>query len=298
MIKTIKDYKIEEVLSLWNTALPDHKLDKRLFVKNILLDVNYDPNGFFIAETDGHASALTYALIRRHPIDVGAPSTESRGYINAIGFKDNNIITTVGKELLSHAESYLRSQGVAEISVGKYSPNYFSPGINNNHFETVKLFSKMGYEEDGAHRSIRIDLTDFEANDDYIATKTLAEGAGFEFTALKDEYISDLLKYAPPGWVHRYRRLLSETMDYEKVRIVLKDDRIVGCAVFGDPYSAEERFGPFMVSEGYRGMGIGRILLTDTLLCMKSRGLTYAWAQSTPIQGAAAHLYEKVGFIL
>ena len=66
--------------------------------------------------------------------------------------------------------------------------------------------------------------------------------------------------------------------------------------MFGDPYSSEERFGPYSVSNDFRGMGIGKIILHLCLSKMEERGLDKAWAQATPNSGAARAVYDKAGF--
>ena len=50
LIRNITGKDIEAVRVLWNTTLPEHMMDHRSFVKNVLLDMNLDTNGFFVAE--------------------------------------------------------------------------------------------------------------------------------------------------------------------------------------------------------------------------------------------------------
>ena len=66
--------------------------------------------------------------------------------------------------------------------------------------------------------------------------------------------------------------------------------------MFGDTYSCPERYGPYSVDENYRGLGLGKILAHECFTKMKQQGLQCAWAQSTPILGAASFVYDKIGF--
>ena len=50
LIRNITGKDIEAVRALWCATLPEHTVDHRAFVKNVLLDMNFDTNGFFVAE--------------------------------------------------------------------------------------------------------------------------------------------------------------------------------------------------------------------------------------------------------
>ena len=53
MIRNFNGKDIEEVIRLWNEVTPHSIIDNRTFVKNILLDPNYDERGFFLYEYEG-----------------------------------------------------------------------------------------------------------------------------------------------------------------------------------------------------------------------------------------------------
>jgi ribosomal protein S18 acetylase RimI-like enzyme len=56
--------------------------------------------------------------------------------------------------------------------------------------------------------------------------------------------------------------------------IAVKDKKVIGFACY--EVTAKNFFGPTGVSEGYRGYGIGKILLIQCLLAMKEGGYGYA----------------------
>ena len=296
LIRNITGKDIEAVRVLWNTTLPEHMMDHRAFVKNVLLDMNLDTNGFFVAEEGSSIIGFVWAIVRGYPVDVGAPAEDDFGYINVIAV-DESAGEEVARALVSAAEEYIFSKGKTRISVSGYTPNYVYPGINTRYPFYLRVFEQMGYTERGRHRSIGIDLYKFKRNAEIEELKAKREAEGYSFVALRDEYILSLFDLATPSFRHRYRRLIGETMDYERVRLVIFEGEVIGCAVFGDPYSCSERFGPYMISEKHRGLGLGKILLYETLLAMKRSGVRHAWAQSTPSSGPAAHIYDSFGFV-
>ena len=297
-IRTFFGTDIPQILAIWNEATPLTPINRRSFVKNFLLDHNFNENGFFVAEEDGQILGYCYGLVRVYPADVGGDMNEDMGYINAIGLKyEKDILGGLGLELIRRAEGYIRSFGNREIHMSHYTPNYIYQGVHVENTAYLELFRQAGYEEAARNQSIAIDLLRYKRPEEIVRLKKEREQEGFLFTDMKDEYIRPLFAYAQPGWNHRFRRLLNETMDYEKFSLIVYEGRVVGVNVFGDPYSCEERFGPFSVSQEFRGKGLGQILLHECLTKMKERGLQKAWAQSTPISSAATHVYAKAGFV-
>ena len=297
MIRTMKGTDIEEIIKVWNRAMPHHAIDNRGFVKNILLDMNFDQKGFFVAENDGEIVGFIQAIIRKVPIDVGGGMDEDKAYINLIGLKyEEDVLGGLGMALIRQAESYIKSFGERTIYVSEYTPNFIYQGIRVDYTDYMQLFRDAGYREGKTNQAIAVDLLSFRGSEENDALRKKREEEGFLFTGLEDAYIPSLLQYERPGWIHRYRRIIQETMDYEKVRLVIYKGEVIGCALFGDPYSCEERFGPFSVSDQFRGLGLGKILLDDCLWTMKKRGLQNAWAQSTPMGSAAFYVYAKAGF--
>lgn len=297
-IRTFQGGDIAQIVAIWNKTMPRNPINRHGFVKNFLLDHNFNEKGFFIAEENGEILGYIYAIVRVYPADVGADMNADMGYINAIGLKyEKDILGGLGLALIEKAEGYIHSFGQRQIHMSHYTPNYIYQGINTAYPVYLELFRQAGYTEAARNQSIAIDLLTYQRPDSIAELKAQREKEGFLFTDMKDEYILPLFQYAQPGWNHRFRRILNETMDYEKFSLIVYEGKVIGVNVFGDPYSCEERFGPFSVSAEFRGKGLGQILLHDCLTKMKERGLQKAWAQSTPIATAATHVYAKAGFV-
>ena len=295
-IRSFAGSDITEIVKVWNVAMPYNAISKEAFIKNFVLDHNFDEKGFFVAEHDGEIIGFIYALVRRFPVDVGAPAEDEFGYINAIGLKYEDDVLILGKELIAKAEEYIKLCGKETIQVSKYTPLYIYQGINSKYELYVQLFNEMGYDELYRNCSRSIDLLNYVRPKEIDELKAQREKEGFIFTDMKDEYILKLMKYYTPGWTHRFRRLLLETIDYTKFNLIVYKDEVIGACVFGDTYSCPERYGPYSVDENYRGLGLGKILARECFTKMKEQGLQCAWAQSTPISGAASFVYDKIGF--
>ena len=298
MIRTYKGSDIDAIIEILNNEMPYTPINKRGFVKNFLLDLNFDENGFFVAEEGGEIKGFVQVVIRKIPVDVGGSLNEDEAYINIIGLKNKeDICGGLGSELIKKAEEYICGFGKRNIFMSHYTPNYLYQGINTEYTDYVELFKSAGYDDTIRNASISIDLFKYRRPKDIDELKQKREREGFIFTHLKEEYIPSLMRFWSPGWNHRFRRLINETMDFEKVNLIVYNNEVIGCNVFGDPYSSEERFGPYGVKDEFRGKGFGQILLHDCLTEMKNRGLQRAWAQSTPIASSATHVYEKAGFV-
>lgn len=297
-IREFKGGDIDGVISVWNNALPCDPVDRKQFIHKLLMEPNFSPEGFFVAEENGKILGFANSVYRRVSVCAGAKINENEGFISAFAAESGERFKEIAGLLLDAAEKYLLSRGKNIISTG-YAPVYFTQGFEERFCpEYVQLFEARGYRSE---RSCARDicLADYVPVPGIEEKRRALEADGFYIGALKDEYILSLLDMNEPfnnaGWCAEFKSRLMD-LDYERIRIAAKDGHIVGCCVFGDPESSAERFGPFGVNADLQGRGIGTILLNDCLLEMKKRSLHCAWMQWTPESGAAAAVYGRAGF--
>lgn len=297
-IRNFMGEDIDKIVNCWNAALPHDKVTKEEIIKKMLLDCNFSADGFFIACSGDDVVGFVNCVYRRVPIDAYSGLEENNGWISAFAVNDDEHFVEIGSALICEAEKYFESHGKHEISTGYY-PVYFYQGVSKEHCEKyISLFESKGY------RSIpslarELYLSEFceDANIEQKRENLAKEGI---YTGpIQDKYILSLIDSQEPfnniSMAFEFKSRLAE-LDYERIRIAAKDGKVIGACVFGDPYGSKERFGPFCVDASYQGKGIGKVLLNDCLSAMKNRGLTKAWMQWTPLQGAADTLYKRVGF--
>ena len=175
-IRTYRGTDLADIINIWNHTTPHTPIDKKTIIKNFLLDHNFDDQGFFVAEENGEILGYIYAIVRRFPIDTGAPAEDDKGYINAIGLKyEKDILGGLGSALIQTAESYLRSYGKQEIYVSGYTPNYIYQGINALYTDYIDLFCQEGYTEKSRSTSISIDLLQYTRPAEIDVLKAQAE---------------------------------------------------------------------------------------------------------------------------
>lgn len=294
IIRNYKGEDTESIIKIWNEQMPYNTITKDMFVKNILLDLNFTPDGFFVACEGDEIIGFVYSTVRRIQVDINGPMDEDKGWIVAIGVKKD--ISIVGAQLVKKAEEFINKDGKRKVYACSYTPNYFYQGINKKYPEYIKLFEELGYGESETSVSMSMELENYKSPD-YIPDlyKKLTD-EGFEFKDLSIPYIPSWLTFQKPSWTHRFRRLLNEKGCFENVNIVVYNDEVIGCNIFGDPYSDEERFGPFGVRDDFQGKGIGKILLDECMLKMKKRGLKRAWMQWATAAEYVVNMYLKFGF--
>ena len=295
-IRNITGKDMDSIIALWKKTLPYLVIDRKLFMNKVFMEPNFDPNGFFIAEEDGAIVGFVNAVYRKVPICAGCEIEKDKGWF--AGFAFDRDYPGVGDMLLDKAEPYLLENGKTTINTGYY-PTYFVQGVDERHTpENVELFEKRGYR---GKRSVSmiLDLASYKSAPGLEEKRKRLDEMGIRVMSLTDEYITRLFTlendFLRPTWLMEYKNRASD-MDFERVKIAVQGEKILGACIFKDPGSNDERFGPFGVSPSCRGMGVGGVILDEVLNEMKKRGLKNAWMQWASDDKGAAVIYERAGF--
>ena len=60
--------EISKIIQLWNDEMLRNSITQEMFVKNILLDLNFAPEGFFLAWEKDELVGFVYTVIRKYRI--------------------------------------------------------------------------------------------------------------------------------------------------------------------------------------------------------------------------------------
>lgn len=290
------DYS-EKVLELWNESMTADVLSYKRFLKLVVLDENFSKNLCKIALDNGKVVGFIWAVVRKVPYgDRGLES--NRGWIVGICVKDTYRRKGIGTELIRQVEMQMIDQGISNITIGAYSPNYLFPGVDKKNYPgALGFLEKNGYQAYNEAVSMERNLYDFSFDEKYLSLKQKVydEGYFLESLELKDvpNLIDFLHEHFEGGWARNIANSVIEDRSEETVLVMKgKDKNIVGyCQRAMDGNIS--RFGPFGVREDLRGKKLGVILFNEMLFDMKKRGINHVFFLWT--HGKAQVFYEKNG---
>lgn len=303
VLRPLQGSDFDAAVELWNAARPCDPITRRDFKRKVLLDVNFDPNGYIVAEAGGKLVGFIYVVRRLQSIDNNAAAENALdaeiAWFNGFGVL-LEWLDAVGPALIAAGESFAVSCG-AKVLRSYYTPYYFTQGFDLEREKPyADLFAAHGYDGSKVSYAREIDLFAYQVPEELKIAKAKAEADGFRFCTLSNELLLPfwdfMNRYQPAGWRVRIRQLLRDNDDYDRVHVIIKDGEVIGFNVFWDPDGSPERFGPFGVRAEFRGYKLGQILLSECLYEMKKRGLHCAWMQSSGKGSAADHVYDKAGF--
>jgi mycothiol synthase len=288
------------VVALWKRCLPADTIDKDLFVARVLLDVNFDPNGFLVAEQDRHPVGFLLAVTRSTPMQ-GLDNDPDDGWITVFFVDPDYRGRGIGRTLLEQGRAHIAARGRRWVHVSPYAPNYFWPGVDTERYAgAVEFLKRHGFAVLYTPVAMDFNLVGFTVPPDVMEVQRGLERDGYSFAALRDDQIVALLdfntRYFSADWARAIREALLCGVPRERVLVAARADQIAGFCLYGGYDGVAERFGPFGVDPNLRRIGLGKVLLYRCLDQMRSQGLHNAWFLWTGLHEPAGHLYTRVGF--
>jgi GNAT superfamily N-acetyltransferase len=288
------------IVALWNRCLPADTISRELFIERVLLDVNFDPAGFLVAEQDGRPIGFLLAITRSTPMQ-GLDDDPDDGWITVFFVDPEYRRRGIGRALLDRGREHIATQGRRQVSVSPYAPNYFWPGIDTERYaDAVDFLLRQGFEV--LYRPVAMDfnLVGFSIPEDVLEVQRQREQEGYTFGALRDDQIVDLLHFNlhnfSADWARATREALARGVPRERVLVAARGGAIAAFCLYGGYGNVAERFGPFGVDPALRRVGLGKVLLYRCLDQMRSQGLHNAWFLWTGLEEPAGHLYTRIGF--
>jgi GNAT superfamily N-acetyltransferase len=282
--------------------LPAHDISEGQFVRKVLLDSNFDPEGAFVARDAGGSVAGFLLSIARKPQLESGPNDLHRGWITLFAVRNDARRCSIGSQMFDAADNLLRAKQANEIWISPYTPNYWTPGVDEAAYPAAREFlKKRGYEVASRPLSMAVDLTSSWSATAWAARREgeLGETLGLHISPITSTTALPLMQFLakefPGDWQRHVRD--SITAIYSGQRHV-EDVQVAMCGgnVWGFSHIEGERFGPFGVADSRRGLGVGAALLYRSLESMRRRGSKRAWFMWTG-DGPAKRVYAPAGFI-
>lgn len=300
-VRAFQDSDLDEVVSVWARALPLDGLTREGFVRRVLLDENFEREGFLVAESvGGRVAGFALCLVLRHPIEkVGL--MEHRGFVTAFGVDPAHRGKGLGGALLEGAERFFKARGRREVTIAPYAPGYFVPGVDKVAYAAgVKWLQQRGFVEYSEGIAMDALIGTFDLDGELLAREGALAAGGLYIRALQIGEVTSFLDFLsetmPGDWVEDARALLKDMVcgmaPPDSIFVAVDGNRIVGYCKFRG-----EHFGPFGVAETHQGKGIGTVLLARTLRQMRLEGHHAAYVLWTG-ERAARGVYTRLGFTI
>jgi mycothiol synthase len=295
MSNSIRNYQAEDeraVVALWNLCLPRDEITLNTFRRKIILDSNFDARGCFVATAKKEIVGFLLGLYRRFPyFDVGMES--DRGWVTAFFVHPEMRRQGIASQMMEQAERFLADEGVKEVHISDYTPNYFIPGVDLDAYaEAHEFLAARGYQKVESVYSMGRSLVDFSIPDGMADRFLQLEQAGISakvFEPRNTLLLLEFLRKNYPGDLYRVALdRLRENPECDEILVAMKDDKIIGFSHFMD-----EHFGPFGIDGAYAGRGLGPMLYYHTVEQMRKKGRHNLWLAWT--SGRAKDFYYKVG---
>lgn len=297
---TIQPYQpgdLPEALAVLAEAMPRDPISCARFTQQVLLDVNFRPEGAPVARCEGQVVGFGLSIARQVPLE-NAPPDGDRGYLTLIGVRPAFQRQGIGSRLLAAAETYLQSEGRTIVGVSPYAPGYFIPGVDVAAYTgALSFFLRHGYQELSRPISMEAQLWDWELPGWVAQREKQLQEERVLCESYRPELTLPLLEFTRRefggDWVRVVRETMGRIMAGEPAqRLILAHEQ---GRVLGFVHSQNERFGPIGVAATERGRGLGHVLMFRALGAMRELGFRTAWFLWSN-DATARRLYDIAGF--
>jgi GNAT superfamily N-acetyltransferase len=302
LIRGFVDGDLRRLAAAWTTAAPQDGITERRLRDLVLLDRNFDERGLFIAELDGEVVGAAYA-VRRRVAHLGADTEPTTGWIPFFFVVPGSRSRGLGRDLVSRAIDWLRSEGITEVFFSCYTPNYVLPGLDAARYpEASALLGSLGFQLHERPSAMDRSLIGYRIPDEVRERIAALRSEGWMLGTATDDDLVPLIRIAGDAFNSDWARAIREgvaagSLPLERI-IIAKNPvgDVIGWAQHGTYEGVIERFGPFGVLSESRGTGFGRVILHLTLERMTALGAHSAWFLWADEGSAASKLYEQTGF--
>jgi ribosomal protein S18 acetylase RimI-like enzyme len=309
--RTFQPSDVEPIVALWNESAWPDPTTVPWFTRSVLLDPDFDPGGLLVSEREGRIVGCCYAASRGPAAMPGS----AEGWIVFLFVAPDCRRQGLAASLLNRALRLLAERDCGTIQFACMTPHYILPGLDEAAYPGGReLLTGAGFRQHGEVVAMSAGLLDRPPDWPVRGEHACSVGrgglredverlmaAGYRFGPPTDGELPQLIKLAATfsqDWADALRELLTRQHDVRPVMTVQRGGQVLGFASYGAYRGVRERFGPFGVDPAARGLGLGRLLLHETLASMRAAGLYNAWFLWTEQDSAAARLYQQAGFAI
>lgn len=297
----------EQLLACWNRALHLDGITQTDLERKVLLDANYERDSLLVAvNSDGLVAGFITCFVLNKPIEkVG--HREEAGFITAFGVAPEHRRHGAGTALLNAAGQFFRARNRRQILLAPYTPNYFVPGVDKDHYtDGIAFLQHRGFVEYSEGLAADALISTFDLSPKVLETEHALAADQIVIRHYHRDDLTDYMQFQrdimPGPWVEDARRNLLELANgrFPEDAIWLAIDQRANDGagrIIGFCQHEHEHFGPFGVSDDHQGKGIGTVLLARTLYQMRLKGCHSAWVLWTG-QRALDGVYGRLGFKL
>jgi len=296
-IGSFRSEEVEELVEVWNRSLTADPISPERLEARVLLDPNFREELCPVAREGGKLVGFVLGIFGEGFHFPDGPSGK-RAWILAVAVDPEHRGKGVGSELLREVERRFEDAGMKDIWISSYPTAYIVPGVDEAAYpEGMRFLRARGYRVVSQAISMDASIWPPELPEWVSEREERLSSQGIHFLSYIPRLLSAFRRFLRShvqwDWEWLALRNLSRvhegTFSPDQFILAVKGEEVVGyCQYEG------EHFGPFGVAEGFRGMGIGSVLLGRALISMMSKGLHNAWVLWTG--GDAARLYSRFGF--
>jgi ribosomal protein S18 acetylase RimI-like enzyme len=270
-----------------------------LFRTKVLLDPNFTPVNLPVAVSDERVVGFVLGLTRQVPHFLQGMESEN-AWVTAFGVHPDYQRQGIGQALFEHVVRRFTDEGRKTVDISPYVPNYFVPGVDVNAYPNAIAFLENQISFNTLYQAISmgVNLTGFRVPEDMVnLEQRLTQEHDIVVHPVTAADLPELMPFITEHfgweWYRHAREYLLQYFGGSPQQICFLVARREG-EIVGYCQQRGERFGPFGVAPGHRGIGIGRLLLFRCLATMRTRHVYYAYFLWTSRK--TARLYALAGF--
>lgn len=295
LYREVQSKDIDDIIQIWNSSIFQDNIEKAQLVKYVFCDENYDSRYFQVALDEDKVVGFIIGMKRKYPYwEKGLQ--KDKAWITAMAVDPYYRRQGIAGELLRRIDEIWYKEGINQISLGTYSPNYFFSGIWEGYKKAAEFFTSKGFKKRDAAYWMSRSLNGYKIPLSIDERKKQKESVGYSFISFNWNYGLDLIEFMKENFSVGWRKHIIEAMNNNQaedtVILCLFKDSIVGYvqrSIDGNP----SRFGPFGVAEKYRNEGLGAILIHEMWKSMEEKKIPYVFFKSTEENGR--RFYERQG---